>query len=495
VADGLVGTWLASVPAPRSSLRYTGPGRPPAHLRLALVIERERGAAPRAYVVEPELNYGALLRGRTVHEHAGRVSLTATGRRSVTGRILAGHLALDLPGLGAATFRRATLAEGRALTSTSRDSVAVGAAPPRTADGWLTARPRDVAIDTQAVRAIVAGLANARGGLRVRRPHALLIARHGRLAVEAYFAGYGRDTLHDLRSAGKSLVPLLFAIAAGHDPTLTLRSRVVARIPREAPPHPDPREQRMTASDLMTMRSGFACDDDDDASPGNEDRMQSQTVQPDWYRYTLALPMVAEPGTRAVYCSAGMNLAGALIPDAAHASVVRVFTRELAAPLSITRYAFPLQPAPPHVAYLGGGQRLRPRDALKFGQLILDAGRWNGRRVVDARWIHVIITPQAHVRGEIGAYGEAWHIYTYVVRGRRVTAISAGGNGGQLVFAIPAYDLAIAINAGNYNQYPVWRSFITSTIPAILDAVAGSGGHSRIAATRARPQNPAPQQR
>jgi CubicO group peptidase (beta-lactamase class C family) len=176
-----------------------------------------------------------------------------------------------------------------------------------------------------------------------------------------------------------------------------------------------------------------------------------------------------------------MNLAGALIPDAAHASVVRVFTRELAAPLSITRYAFPLQPAPPHVAYLGGGQRLRPRDALKFGQLILDAGRWNGRRVVDARWIHVIITPQAHVRGEIGAYGEAWHIYTYVVRGRRVTAISAGGNGGQLVFAIPAYDLAIAINAGNYNQYPVWRSFITSTIPAILDAVAGSGGHSRIA--------------
>jgi hypothetical protein len=299
VADGLVGTWLASVPAPRSSLRYTGPGRPPAHLRLALVIERERGAAPRAYVVEPELNYGALLRGRTVHEHAGRVSLTATGRRSVTGRILAGHLALDLPGLGAATFRRATLAEGRALTSTSRDSVPVGA--------------------------------------------------------------------------------------------------------------------------------------------------------------------------------------GALIPDAAHASVVRVFTRELAAPLSITRYAFPLQPAPPHVAYLGGGQRLRPRDALKFGQLILDAGRWNGRRVVDARWIHVIITPQAHVRGEIGAYGEAWHIYTYVVRGRRVTAISAGGNGGQLVFAIPAYDLVIAINAGNYNQYPVWRSFITSTIPAILDAVAGSGGHSRIA--------------
>ncbi len=64
--------------------------------------------------------------------------------------------------------------------------------------------------------------------------------------------------------------------------------------------------------------------------------------------------------------------------------------------------------------------------------------------------------------------------------GRAVKAISAGGNGGQLLFAVPAYDLAIAINAGNYGQYPIWRAFITSTVPQILDAVAGPAAHSRL---------------
>lgn len=33
------------------------------------------------------------------------------------------------------------------------------------------------------------------------------------------------------------------------------------------------------------MTSGFACDDNDESSPGNEDNMQSQTRQLDWYQY------------------------------------------------------------------------------------------------------------------------------------------------------------------------------------------------------------------
>jgi len=481
-ARALAGTWLATVPSPGSGYAagFAGPGRPPRTLRLALVIQPQHAAPPRAFVIEPEMNYGVFVRLRTVHVEGSRVTLAAPRRPDIIGRYRAGRLAFELPDVGPASFRRATVAETRAVTATSRDSVAIGTAPARTRDGWRTARPRDVGIDAGAMRAIVAGLAGARPGLRVRRPHALLVARHGRLAVEAYFAGYGRDTLHDLRSAGKSIAPLLFALAARHDPTLTLQSRVVARARAEGPPHPDARTSRITANDLLTMRSGLACDDDDDASPGNEDRMQSQTARRDWYAYTLALPMAADPGTRAVYCSAGINLVGAMLPAAAHASVAQLFARELAAPLGITNYALPLQPAPRGAAYLGGGERLRPRDALKLGQLLLDDGRWNGRRVVDARWVRAMVVPQTRVRGEIGAYGDAWHVYRYVVAGRRVTAVSAGGNGGQLVFAIPAYDLAIAIDAGNYNQFPVWLGFITSTVPRVLDAVAGPHAHSRI---------------
>src|SRR5207244_8249588 len=59
--------------------------------------------------------------------------------------------------------------------------------------------------------------------------------------------------------------------------------------------------------------SGLDCDDDDDNSPGNEDVMQNQTAQPDWYRYTLDLKNIRQPGQKSVYCSCQPNLAGGIL--------------------------------------------------------------------------------------------------------------------------------------------------------------------------------------
>ena len=53
----------------------------------------------------------------------------------------------------------------------------------------------------------------------------------------------------------------------------------------------------MTVEHLLTMSSGLDCDDNNDNSPGNEDVMQEQTKEPDWYRYTMSLPMVRSPGS------------------------------------------------------------------------------------------------------------------------------------------------------------------------------------------------------
>ncbi|HEX9109582.1 MAG TPA: serine hydrolase domain-containing protein [Longimicrobiales bacterium] len=77
--------------------------------------------------------------------------------------------------------------------------------------------------------------------------------------------------------------------------------------------HPDPRKASLTLAHLLTHSSGLACDDNDDASPGNEDAMQSQTAQPDWFRYILDLPLVKAPGEQYAYCSGGMNLAGGVL--------------------------------------------------------------------------------------------------------------------------------------------------------------------------------------
>ena len=113
----------------------------------------------------------------------------------------------------------------------------------------------------------------------------------------------------------------------------------------------------------MTMTSGYDCDDEDEPSPGNEDTMQSQESQPDWYKYTLDLPMVREPGERAVYCSAGMNLLGGVISHATGEWLPDFFRDNIALPLDFGRYHLQLMPPPNDNLYLGGGSYMRPRDS------------------------------------------------------------------------------------------------------------------------------------
>src|SRR4029079_4426674 len=71
----------------------------------------------------------------------------------------------------------------------------------------------------------------------------------------------------------------------------------------------EPRKRAMTLEHLPTMSPGWFCDDTNDAAPGNEENIANQEEQPDFYRYTLGVPMAFSPGERSVYCSASATLA------------------------------------------------------------------------------------------------------------------------------------------------------------------------------------------
>src|SRR4030095_15132013 len=71
----------------------------------------------------------------------------------------------------------------------------------------------------------------------------------------------------------------------------------------------DPQKRTMTLEHLLMMRSGYFCDDTNPDAPGNEETMQDQTEEPDFYRFTLRLPLDREPGAKGVYCSIDPNLA------------------------------------------------------------------------------------------------------------------------------------------------------------------------------------------
>ena len=129
--------------------------------------------------------------------------------------------------------------------------------------------------------------------------HGILVHRAGRLVIEEYFYEYDRDRVHQMRSASKSVVSTLVGIAIDRGVLSGDGELVLKRLPYEAYANADPRKGRLTLRDLLTMRSGLACNDWDGSSPGNESRVyQSQ----DWVKFVLDLPMVEPPGTHGQYC-------------------------------------------------------------------------------------------------------------------------------------------------------------------------------------------------
>ena len=330
-------------------------------------------------------------------------------------------------------------------------------------DGWPVATLEDERIDRAQVEKFIQSILDLPiDSLHVPDLHAILVARHGRLVLEEYFHGQHRDKLHDTRSAAKSITAILFG-AAGLDLSLPVYETLGAEAD-------DPRKRAMKAEHLLTMSSGFYCDDNDEKAPGAEDTMQSQEAEPDWYRYALRLPMSDAPGEKPVYCSTNPNLLGAVLARAAGAPQPELFDRLVARPMQFGRHAFWLQPT--GEPYMGGGMQILPRDFLKLGQLMLDGGVWRGRRVLSKEFAARATSPLVAIGTRGRKYGYLWWVDDRPHRDRTVRAVMALGNGGQIVMAVPELDLVIAFMGGNYSDVPLLLSKTNPYVPeTILQAV------------------------
>ena len=295
--------------------------------------------------------------------------------------------------------------------------------------------------------------------------HSVLVAHRGRLVLDEYFYGFTADRPHDTRSAFKTMTSLMVGAASDQSARLTVASPVYPIFGLNSLVRADARRGRITVGQLLTHSTGLACDDNDDASAGNEDKLQQG--QGDWYRYMLELPVVHAPGSIYAYCSGTMHVAAGVVARTTGRWLPEFFDDALARPLGIRDYAIML--TPDGEGYGGGGAYLRPRDLLKFGQLALDGGTWNGARVVSQAWIKRSTSHQASTP-DGGSDGFGWHRHTLRVNGRAYQEFEANGNGGQFLIVVPALDLAVVFTAGNYNRYRVWRALRDEYVPTYIMA-------------------------
>jgi CubicO group peptidase (beta-lactamase class C family) len=348
-------------------------------------------------------------------------------------------------------------------------------------DGWTIASPESVGLDGARLCGIADRLKETEADV-----HAVVVARHGKLVFEQYFSGtdqpWGRpegaydfeaSTKHDMRSASKSVVSLLVGIA--------IDRRLIASVDTPAidffPNYAELRSagwEHITLRHLLTMSSGLRWDENRFwTDPANDEPHLGS--EPDPIRYVLSKPIAAPPDAIWVYNGGGTDLLGAII-ERVSGKPLDAFAREyLFEPLKITDFEWKSYPRNGKIS-AAAGLRLRPRDAAKIGQLVLNDGAWNGRQVVPPDWIMKSIVPRFQARGYFGGlfyYGFQWWMGRTLHGERDVKWVAAMGWGGQRIFVVPEFDLVVMVTSGLYGKpregmgpLDTLNNFV---IPSVLD--------------------------
>ncbi|MDQ3061753.1 MAG: beta-lactamase family protein, partial [Acidobacteriota bacterium] len=436
-----------------------------------LVIKVREDGSVGAFLKNPERNLGRFIRIDRIEREGEAVKLFSADSAAEKGRVLVEGkydaerevMSIYFPYRGGTfDFKRVDPNEASDFYPRGRPTGTYVYAPPLAFDdGWQTASLEDVGISRDGIQKFIQMLIDTPiDSVSSQEIHGVLIARHGKLVLEEYFHGEHREKPHETRSAAKSLTATLVGASMKAGIPIDVSSPVYQVMNGGAfPSDLEPRKKAMTLENLLTMSSGLDCDDSDPKSRGNEEVMtEEQTEQPDYYKYTLALKMVRQPGEKAIYCSATPNLVGGVIKQASGQSLPVLFQNLLAESLQIKKYYMQLTPTGD--AYMGGGVRFPPRDFMKLGQLHVNGGTWNGRKILTPEWSRRATSHLVEIGNR--KYGYQWWVEDYPYKGRIVRAFFAGGNGGQIVMGIPELNLVIAFYGGNYADNP--RTFIPQNV-------------------------------
>lgn len=297
--------------------------------------------------------------------------------------------------------------------------------------------------------------------------HAVLVSRADELVLERYYTGpdedwgkplgvvtFGPDTLHDLRSVTKSVVGLLYGIALDRKLVPPPEAPLLAQFPQYPDLAADPRLARLTILNALNMTMGMEWNEELPYTDPANGEIQMERA-PDRYRFVLSRPIVAAPGERWTYSGGDVALIGYLIAKGSGTTLQEFARQALFEPLGIT--AFEWATGQDGIASAASGLRLRARDLLRIGQLVLANGRWADTQIVSHEWLEASFRPAINTDQGV-QYGRLWYIgesVTPALPGPR-RWIAAFGNGGQRLFVMPDAQLATVIFCGDYNKPDQW---------------------------------------
>lgn len=260
--------------------------------------------------------------------------------------------------------------------------------------------------------------------------HSCIVMRHGHVIGEIYPRPWRADYRHTMYSVSKTFTSVAVGMCVA-DSLLSLDDSVGKFFPLLLPSECTDTVSAITVRDLLTMQSGLPVD------------TKMRTREREWIRMYLGGRPKGMPGTLWAYDSLSSYLLSAIVQEVTDSTLMQLLRSHLFHPMGITDAAW--EESPEGVTCGGWGLYIRPEAMAKFGQLLLDGGRWNGVELVPRQWVEEMMKPQSIT----GKYG--YQMWQSAYPGW----VEANGSYGQLILIIPEADMVVTLTQCNSRRVPV----------------------------------------
>lgn len=293
--------------------------------------------------------------------------------------------------------------------------------------------------------------------------HSFMLLRHGKICSELWWEPYSPDIPHHMYSFSKSLTSAAigFAVSEG---LLSYDDRITTFFPRHVHDNADNRIYSVTIEHLLTMTSG--------AFIANE---VTTILQTDWLDFFLNSPLSSFPGEKFNYNSINTYVLGAILIKVCGMGLLDYLTPRLFEPLGITDIFWDKCPLGRECA--GWGLYLKTEDMARFGQLLLNDGMWEGKRILPEGWVKKASSRLADNSVDI-KYGDdpdvnaGYGMQFWINRDGK--SFRADGMLGQYALVLPEQDAVIVTTAGDLKQLEILDLLWEKLIPELGAIPEGS---------------------
>jgi CubicO group peptidase (beta-lactamase class C family) len=208
------------------------------------------------------------------------------------------------------------------------------------------------------------------------------------------------------------------------------------------------------------------------------------TIARDW------APQVFKPGSSYAYSNPGMAMLGyavtASLKDAPQKEIKSLLRERIMKPIGVPEnewsigYGRPydVEGMPLYATWGGGGYS--PNAVARVGRLMLRKGNWDGRQLVDPKWVERMIadagTPvpfREAPEGPTPRAGLCWWVNSdRVMKNLPGDAFMGAGAGNQVLLVVPSLDLIVVRNGEQMMENNFWGGLEKYLFDPVIDAVS-----------------------